>query len=322
MDNKDDKDTNDKPIEQPKQPRNLQGLLKFALEATRSEDPTTATDMQMSAESREFLEKALKSMTVDTAKEMLDAAKVTLDPDASEDDQVDALEVICGHVINIDQANVFHQIGGYDILKPCLNSKYEGVRAGAAALVADIARNNTTGQTTLAQINMLQEIAPLLTHPEPICTNAMSAISSLVTNYEAGMLELFNSGLIDRIVSVLETRKENKLITKVTFFLAGIPGCHPEFVDKFLDLGIMKYLSGLIVPVTQEDLQDSQVLNKVQNILHATTTFCSYNRSLDDLRVIAPDLPERLKEIAKVAATDEAFDDIKDYAEQILKVLK
>uniref|UniRef100_A0A1B0C910 Putative armadillo/beta-catenin-like repeat-containing protein n=1 Tax=Lutzomyia longipalpis TaxID=7200 RepID=A0A1B0C910_LUTLO len=322
MDKNTDKDNDDKTPEQPRQPKNLQGLLKFAMEATSKEDPTGPTEFHMDEEKRKFLEDALKDMTVDVKKEMLDAVKILNDPDATESDKVNALEVINDLIDSIDNAILFQQLMGFDALIPCLNSKYESVRAAALLLVADLVKNNQSGQLALVQLNIMSTLTNLLTHPDPICTNAMSAISSLVTNYDQGVKELFESKEIYKIVKILETRKENRLITKVTFFLSGIPGCHPDFVDKFLDLGIMKYLSELIVPVTQEELQDSQILNKVQNILHATANFCTYNRSIDDLRIIAPDLSHRLKEIVKVAATDEAFSDIQEYAEKILKVMK
>lgn len=117
--------------EQPRQPRNLQGLLKFAMEgkhiwiklkinftqinetiyqffltATKAEDPTTESRFQqMSAEDRAFLEAALKSMTVDVVEELNRAMKTLIDGNSSEEDQVQALEVVTSFVADIDTAN-------------------------------------------------------------------------------------------------------------------------------------------------------------------------------------------------------------------------
>lgn len=115
--------------EQPRQPRNLQGLLKFAMEckvlkisykkyrspiaheidlsATKAEDPTVPSHFQhMSAEDRAFLEAALKSMTVDTIEELNKAMKtLTEGTNTSEDEQVEALEVVTSFVADIDTAN-------------------------------------------------------------------------------------------------------------------------------------------------------------------------------------------------------------------------
>ncbi|XP_055709914.1 uncharacterized protein LOC129805788 [Phlebotomus papatasi] len=323
MEKKDNSDSNKDLTEQPRQPTSLQGLLKFAMEATKAEDaPCDSTMAPMDPEKQKFLEEALKSMTVNVGEELVNSIKIITDPASSEDDQVDALETINHYILNIDQADNFHKIGGFCILKPCLSSRYQSVRTETAALIAELAQNNPYCQQHLLENNMLQELTPLLTQPEPVCTRAMSAISAMVTNFPPGMENLFSSGEIDKIVAVLVSRKENRLITKVTFFLSAIPGCHPEFVDKFLDMGIMKYLSGHIPPVTRGDLEDSQLSNKLQNILLATVNFCAHNRARDDLRFTAADLPGRLQEIAKVARSDEAFAEIQESAEKLLKLLK
>ncbi|XP_059612775.1 uncharacterized protein LOC132259234 [Phlebotomus argentipes] len=320
---KDNSGANGDHPEQPRQPSSLQGLLKFAMEATKKEDaPQDSTMEPMNPEDRKFLEEALKSMTVDVCKELTDALKVIMDSSSSESDQVDAIETINHYILSIDQADNFHKIGGFIILKPCLKSPFESVRAETAGLITDLAQNNPYCQQQLIENKMLQELTPLLNQPEPICTRAMSAISAIVTNFQPGMENLFTSGEIDKIVAVLEARKENRLITKITFFLSAIPECHPDFVDKFLDMGIMKYLARHIAPVTGEELENSQVMNKLQNILQATVNFCSHNRARDDLKFAAKDLPARLEDIAKVARSDEAFMEIQESAEKLMQMLK
>lgn len=59
----------------------------------------------MSAEDRKFLEEALKSMTVDVIEELNRAMRTLTEGNASEDDQVQALEVVTSFVADIDTAN-------------------------------------------------------------------------------------------------------------------------------------------------------------------------------------------------------------------------
>lgn len=59
----------------------------------------------MSEEDRKFLEEALKSMTVDVVEELNKAMRILIDGNASEDDQVQALEVVTNFVADIDTAN-------------------------------------------------------------------------------------------------------------------------------------------------------------------------------------------------------------------------
>jgi len=56
-------------MEPPRQPRDMQALLRFAIQGTASEDPTTAT-APMSEERRLWLEEALRGLSVDVVQEV------------------------------------------------------------------------------------------------------------------------------------------------------------------------------------------------------------------------------------------------------------
>jgi hsp70-interacting protein len=59
----------------------------------------------MSADDRKFLEEALKSMTLDVIEELTKAMRTLTEGNASEDDQVEALEVVTNFVEDMDTAN-------------------------------------------------------------------------------------------------------------------------------------------------------------------------------------------------------------------------
>jgi len=56
-------------MEPPRQPRDMQALLRFAIQGTASEDPTTTT-APMSEERRLWLEEALRGLSVDVVQEV------------------------------------------------------------------------------------------------------------------------------------------------------------------------------------------------------------------------------------------------------------
>lgn len=95
-------------MEPPRQPRDMQGLLRFAIEGTSAEDRTTATSM--TEERRRWLEEALRGLSVDVVAEISKALNI-LNPDrvesAEEDPQEmeEALESITDFVDSIDTAN-------------------------------------------------------------------------------------------------------------------------------------------------------------------------------------------------------------------------
>lgn len=95
-------------MEPPRQPRDLQGLLKFALQGTKNEDPTTMTPM--SEERKQWLEEALKGMSVNIVDELTSALR-TLNPERLQNLEEDpkameeALEIITDYVDSIDTAN-------------------------------------------------------------------------------------------------------------------------------------------------------------------------------------------------------------------------
>ena len=167
-------------MEPPRQPRDMQGLLRFAIEGTASEDRTTTTSM--TEERRRWLEEALRGLSVDVVAEISKSLNI-LNPDRVESPEEDpqemeeALEMITDFVDSMDTANGmitldvlsktntdhfvpadFHKIGGFFILIPCLNSPHDGVRWRTCQLIGTLTQNNP-----YCQLNVLKEdLLPVL----------------------------------------------------------------------------------------------------------------------------------------------------------------
>lgn len=95
-------------MDQPRQPRDMQALLRFAIEGTASEDATTVT--QMPEDRRRWLEEALRGLSVDVVAEISKSLNVlnpqrVESPEEDPQEMEDALEIIMDFVDSIDTAN-------------------------------------------------------------------------------------------------------------------------------------------------------------------------------------------------------------------------
>ena len=103
--------------------RDLSGLLKFCLEATKAEDATSASVSALDPERRAFLQQVLSQLATDPVDELNKAMTMVSEAlnhvpgDADEDSDVVVEigkvvdEVILDLVSNMDYANDFYKLG-------------------------------------------------------------------------------------------------------------------------------------------------------------------------------------------------------------------
>merc|ERR1712018_533392 len=134
--------------EQLRQPKDLQGLLKFCMEATANEDaPAVPADpaarlAAMEPERRAWLEEALDKMSVDMGEQLGNGIKVLLDGGADLETKEEVLDCLEDWLGTIDMACNFHKIGGFVAIQQCLDSPHASLRSGGAHLVGEIGQNN------------------------------------------------------------------------------------------------------------------------------------------------------------------------------------
>ena len=131
----------------PRQPKDMPGLLKFCLEATKQEDASNKGDpdqvlSEMDPEKKKWLEEALNSMSVDFIEQLANGIKILNSDTADLDDKEEVLDKLEDWLGNIDMAINFHKIGGYTCLKSCLTCPHPSLRSGASHLIAEISQNN------------------------------------------------------------------------------------------------------------------------------------------------------------------------------------
>uniref|UniRef100_A0A023ENC3 Putative armadillo/beta-catenin-like repeat-containing protein n=1 Tax=Aedes albopictus TaxID=7160 RepID=A0A023ENC3_AEDAL len=298
--------------DQPRQPRNLQGLLKFAMEATKSEDaPHDSHFEPMDEERRRFLEEALKSLTLDVVEEIEKAMKTLMDPDKAEEDKADAIEIIIDFVQDIDAANDFFKVGGFVIIQPGLNSSNTDVRSGTLRLVAELSQNNPFCQQQLLQANTLPQIIELLSDEPPVATQAMHAISCMVRHHEPSLAAFIDMGGLECILGCIQTDNE-KLRIKSSFLMANLCTELAAVRDEFIKLNAVERVVAAIRPSKQFE-------PKLETALSTLNVLTESDEGVRRCQDSSLQLKDKLELILKLNhGKDECLEQI-EYANTLLK---
>ena len=240
---------------QPRNPKDLQGLLKFCIEATRSEDAPNnpdQADAEMDPERRAWLEQALSSMSVDVIKELTEGIRIlnspsVMDPNAAEEDieKVEyAFECIGEWVDQIDMANNFHKLGGFDSLKKCLNSPHDNLRCQAANAIAELSQNNPYCQEMFIKDDFLSNLLQMISNDkgQGCQIKAMYAISCLTRESKIAQdkfLEPSTNGPSIILNSTMGSGAANdKLRIKACFFISALCEDNVDAKKAFVDMGL------------------------------------------------------------------------------------
>ncbi|XP_055640083.1 hsp70-binding protein 1 [Toxorhynchites rutilus septentrionalis] len=236
--------------DQPRQPRDLQGLLKFAMETTKSEDaPNPSQFQQMDEERRRFLEEAINSFTVDVVKRMEESMTVIMDPKAQESDKVTAIEEITDFIQDINAADDFCKVGGLVIVPPGLNSPSADIRVATLGLVAGLSQNNPYSQQKLLEANIMPRLVELLSDEDQVAAKAMYAISCMVRN-NANCMEAFaDMGGKECIIGCIQS-ENTQLRVKSVFLMAAMCQADSAVRDEFILLNAVENVAASIKPTS------------------------------------------------------------------------
>ncbi|XP_055598096.1 hsp70-binding protein 1-like [Uranotaenia lowii] len=238
---------------QPRQPRNLQGLLKFAMEATQAEDaPDPAQIPPMDDERRQFLENALRSLTVDVVQEIEKAMKALLDRETPEEDKAEAIDVVIDFVQDIDTANGFFKLGGFTIINPGLASPNVEVRIGTLRLIAELSQNNPFCQKHLLEADVLPKLVELLSDEQSVANQAMHAISCMVRNFEPCLAAFIDMGGLECLLGCIQTDNE-KLRIKTSFLMSNLCSEFAPVRDEFIKLNAVERVVASVNPTGKFD---------------------------------------------------------------------
>lgn len=241
--------------EQPRQPTNMQGLLRFAMEATRAEDAPHDSQLQpMDSERQKFLSDALSSLTVNVIEELQKAVKilsnvVDLRPDDDSSEYDAALERIADFVDSIDIANDFYKIGGFSIFGPCLNSSHSSIRWRTADIIAELAQNNPFCQQRILECGLFPILLGMVdTDPsEATRIKALYAISCIVRGQPMSLQYMDKNDGYSVLLRAMQSSTK-KLQIKSAFLLSSL--CSKDNSDNLkvtlINMGLIQQTIGLL----------------------------------------------------------------------------
>ncbi|CAH1402414.1 unnamed protein product [Nezara viridula] len=238
-------------VADPRPPRNLQDLLRFAVETGENSNSNNNVG-PMDPERRRFLEEVLKSMTVDMAKELADAInklKTMENPETTlESSEYEAaLDTVADFVDHIDAAIDFFKLGGFDIVHTCLQSVYPGVRWRMADVVAVCTQNNPFCQGHAVTMNFLPRLLNMVeSDSDDECKlKAFYAVSCIVRDSSEALTQFSN---LDGFSVVLRSMQSNneRLNVKAAFFTTTMLANNVELRDDLVRMGFVEKLIRLL----------------------------------------------------------------------------
>lgn len=306
-------------MEPPRQPRDMQALLRFAIQGTASEDPTTTT-APMSEERRLWLEEALRGLSVDVVQEISKALCIlnperVQSPEEDPQEMEEALETITDFADSIDTSNDFHKIGGFVILQPCLNSPHQGIRWRCAQLIACITQNNPYCQShAVKEEGLLPILLKMLENdscPEARI-KALYAVSCMTRECAEAQEALMSCDGFSSLLRALQSSVE-KLRVKAAFMLTCLCNENPVYKDTLCDMGFVEQFVALLQ--RERDSTHEHLLAALFSLTdgHAAA-IAECRRSEFHLR-------ELLENRIESSAGQEEFEEEVEYCRQLLAIL-
>ncbi|XP_048482177.1 hsp70-binding protein 1 isoform X2 [Plutella xylostella] len=308
--------------EQPRQPRNLQGLLRFAMEATKIEDaPGESQIGPMDEERRKFLEEALKNLTVNVSEVLREAIKVLANTEvmhaiqlgqALPEEVQTAFDNLLDFTDNIDMAVDFYKMGGFSIFPVCYGSENEKVRARASSVLGELCQNNPFCQSRALEFGLLNVLLSLVeTEQGTALAKSLYALSCATREYEPACRELIAQGGCGTLVRLFRAGDEQAR-TKAAFLTRYLATHYPEAKAQFINQNVVKTITEqlkagrdnttehyLSVLVSLVDGEDATVLRQCRD----------------------SNLGQALRELLKLPELQDQFIEEKDYCEELLKVI-
>mmetsp|Transcript_24497 Transcript_24497/g.57872 ORF Transcript_24497/g.57872 Transcript_24497/m.57872 type:complete len:322 (+) Transcript_24497:29-994(+) len=197
------------------------GLLDWS---TRHHDGTVPSEARpMTKEDRDFLEKALdESMIREDAKMMREIVDDLKNPDRSAEQQEESLQDLLDYIVQIDNANDLHKIGGLQAVAGFLESPEAGPVCAAADCVAAVVQNNPEGQEAVLSVGGLSKALALLTNDDAaVRAKGVYVLSGLLRNCAPALREFEASDGLAALASTL-SQNPSKARTKALFLMPAL----------------------------------------------------------------------------------------------------
>lgn len=315
---------------QPRQPSNLQDLLRYSMEAN-SGGPSAAQRLPMDEERKKWLDNALKYMTTDVIQILLQAVDLlktanTLSPNDDPREYEEALETVSGCVENLDVANDFHKIGGFSVFEPCLFSCHYSLQSRAANLIAELTQNNPYCQERAVEFGLLPTLLKMVDQSPNESTRVKSlyAISCIIRDNSMALHKFSQHDGFSVLLRAMQSEIE-KLKTKSSFLLTSLCSQNPQIIDTLCSMGFVEQLAALVVQ-QQHPGFNSGVSNSggrsLEHLLSALLTLIKdHDGAQSECRRPELGLRQSLEYHLRSIAGKDEFREEADYCHDLLKVI-
>lgn len=248
---------NSQPDQPDQQPRinNMQSLLQVSIQHQNPSSSNSNQFEQMSAERRQFLESAIQDITVDHIEVLkkqinnLNELCVRLNSKnpltEDEEDEYSKLleEDLLDNVSNIDFANDFFKLGGFNSLTELIDCELVKFKVPALNLVAELVQNNDFCQQASFELNYLTKFIHIIEKDknQTIILKTIYALSCLLRGNDKILNEfLKRDDNIRALLNVMVKFSLNeKIVFKSSFLLNSICGIRSELYDTLTRLGFV-----------------------------------------------------------------------------------
>lgn len=225
-------------------PRDVRGLLNWA--TRQQQEPPSEAVAPMEPERAQWLEEALKSMTVDDAQRIKEALNRLQDPASQAGMLRETLQNLQDIVDNLDNANDLQLLGGWPVMTHLLRHEDAGVRAAAAEVIATSVQNFEKAQNFALRNGTLGGLLALARDPDATCRKkAVLGLSTLVREFPPGQLAFIEQDGVDLFKTLL-TDADEQVRTKSLFFLRHVCAFHAAAKDTVREAGLIPTLVCLV----------------------------------------------------------------------------
>lgn len=188
----------------------------------------------MDPERRQFLEDAIKSMSVDVVAEMERICGILVNAEATDNQKSDAMSRLGDYVENLDTANDFCKIGGLPVLMKCLDSETTQLRERTARTIGIMSQNNPFSQKELMDQKFITKLMTLVNDPG-MGFKALYGMSGIIRAYEPATAHFIDIGGLECLLTCLSSGVE-KICTQAMFMLNAMIGDHPAVRGNIIQL--------------------------------------------------------------------------------------
>lgn len=312
-----------------KKPRgkNLEGLLKFCVEGTAAEDPTTKSSFveNMDPERKAWLQEAISSFTnndevslIKKCLEILSKPTGTLSSDEKDDlmTREHVLEQLETVVDIIDNAKDCYKLGGFQILFKYLDSSHTSLQWRAASVLGLCLQNNTYCQDQALQLNLMPKLLALVdseTSDEQVNVKSLYALACLIRGHSEAEKAFVMQNGFSYLLRALQ-RNIPKLTVKTIFLLSNLVEDKNEYLETLYNMGLVEQLVFIIL--RPHERYHEHVLNILANFA------ANYPAALQDCKREQYSLRETLNHRKKYLQNEDpdAFQDEIEQCDQLLEL--